>query len=1281
TVRDSAAREKELDQNFKIQTGAERQRSLNAAEHSETQQAETITTEHSSFKNRKDKIKTKYETRKARIRRAYDACINNLQQESSDKARIREGKLLKEKLQTDRTYSSEQKTADTILEEFTMGLAEDHKAYTELTQATQKFFKGYGKLLKSSSGTHEIAEPDLAADENVLKQKLCEQLNRARSELNSFGKFLLPRFFKHIPAWLIILLALLIHAAAVPILYFFEFYTIFPLIVAAAISMIVLSVVVIVLDQLGKRNIRAAAFTTRTALETSLKLHDICVEKSKERHKQELKRIEYVYKVGSSEFQQKWGQISDETTRREVRRQETDAKEKRLSEKNKNLCQAKLKKLEQEHENTIAQLKEDAEKEKLVLADTSEKKSAEINANYESDWKALEAEWKSRIVPIYNTVNDVNADTDKLFPEWLSDLWKNWSSPSEFTHVAKFAHMDIDVENLAGAIPQDKRLALPGSANLSLPLSLTFPRDGSILFDTNDSGRDKVVGSLNNIILRLFSVAPPGKISFTILDPVGLGQSFAGIMHLADYEESLVNRRIWTQPRQIEQQLADLNEHMEKVIQMYLRNEYESITEYNEQAGDIAEKYHFLVIADFPVNFSEVAAKRLLSIAASGARCGIFTLIHWDHRHTMPQDFVSEELTKTSICLSCKEDGFILGNKPVPGTKLVLDSPPDQDTETDFLHKVGQLSTDSNRVEVPFEHIVPKDSELWTADTTKEISVPVGRTGATKLQNLALGKDTRQHVLIAGKTGSGKSTLFHVLITNLSLYCSPEQVEFYLVDFKKGVEFKCYATKKLPHARVVAIESDRGFGLSVLQRVDQELKQRGDMFRKLGVQDIAGYKKAGGTEPVPRTLLIIDEFQEFFVDDDKISQESALLLDRIVRQGRAFGIHVLLGSQTLGGAYTLARTTLGQMVVRIALQCNEADSYLIMDDNNPAPRLLSRPGEAIYNDAAGVVEGNHPFQVVWLSDDVRDKYLDKVRDLVDQKQVEYPDPIVFEGNAPADIRENPELQKLLKADAVKKTISANAWLGAPNSIKGPTTATFQRQSGSNLIIVGQHDESALAIMAISLVSLAAQHPLGTARFIVFDGTVPGSMEQEFLEKITKAIPHEVILAKHKDTADIMNNLAAEIQKRNENENEAADAPATYVFVCDLPKFKKLRHEDDFGFSADEETTAKPGVVFNDLICEGASLGFHVIVTCDSYNNVNRFISRKALSEFEMRVLFQMSANDSASLIDSPNASKLGLHGAILYNDREGYIETFRPYALPDNAWIEETAQTLSRLLT
>jgi hypothetical protein len=73
----------------------------------------------------------------------------------------------------------------------------------------------------------------------------------------------------------------------------------------------------------------------------------------------------------------------------------------------------------------------------------------------------------------------------------------------------------------------------------------------------------------------------------------------------------------------------------------------------------------------------------------------------------------------------------------------------------------------------------------------------------------------------------------------------------------------------------------------------------------------------------------------------------------------------------------------------------------------------------------------------------------------------------------------------------------------------------------------------------------------------------------------------------------------------------------------------------------------------------------------------RMLSRKAVSEFEMRVVFQMSANDSASLIESPQANNLGLHRALFYNGHEGWLETFRPYALPDDAWVQGVREQLA----
>ncbi|MDC0048173.1 hypothetical protein OAL09_02400 [Verrucomicrobia bacterium] len=55
----------------------------------------------------------------------------------------------------------------------------------------------------------------------------------------------------------------------------------------------------------------------------------------------------------------------------------------------------------------------------------------------------------------------------------------------------------------------------------------------------------------------------------------------------------------------------------------------------------------------------------------------------------------------------------------------------------------------------------------------------------------------------------------------------------------------------------------------------------------------------------------------------------------------------------------------------------------------------------------------------------------------------------------------------------------------------------------------------------------------------------------------------------------------------------------------------------------------------------------------------------------MRILFQMSANDSAALIDSTKASSIGMHRALFYSEQEGYLETFRPYHMPSDSWIQE----------
>jgi hypothetical protein len=1268
-VRDGAAREEKLNGEFRAQSAAATRLSDEAVVKRTEKLAEAVDRENAEFAERINRRQADYENRKARINQAHATVRKRVMDEIGE----HHGQL-KYKIQA-ATLEAEHRRDDALaqtvvtLENFRQATAQNAGALDELAKSVRRAFGGYGKFRRLFSPKHEWPQPDLAPDENKLFEQQQKLQEKIRADLAQFKKFPLPQLFRFFPVWLATLIMLA--GVAVLVMAHLQMKMVVPVPVAGAVAAAML--VLLAVYFFGTGGATPLAKTIAGDLAKARRLLDSAAEKAELRYQQDQARFRADFDNTVRELNQEWRQaVRGAMDLRGARPVSSDEQAGRAARKCDHLHRARFEQLEKDHADNLIRLHEESETDARKFSESLATKTAKLDADFQAQWRTLENEWNNSIQSLYGRINAANADAEKLFPEWNSEVWKNWTPPREFKNAAEFGRLEVDLGKFAETLPKDKRLALPGPAAFSVPMALAYPLGGSILFETNKGGEAEAVTAINNIIFRLLSTTPPGKLSFTIFDPVGLGQNFAALMHLADYEEATINSRIWTQTTQFEEKLAELNEHMEKVIQMYLRNEYATIADYNAQAGSIAEKYHFLVIASFPVNFSDVAARRLRNIAANGARCGVYTLIHWDQRNAPPNDFVPDEMRKNSVRLVRGDKSFVLADWREGGTRLTLDPPPSSEFATQFLHDVGESGRGSTRVEVPFQQVAPGDAEIWSEETAEEVRVPIGRSGATKMQYLEIGRGTRQHALIAGKTGSGKSTLFHIIVTNLALWCGPEQVEFYLVDFKKGVEFKCYANRRLPHAKVVAIESDRAFGLSVLQRVDEELRRRGDLFRQLGVQDVAGYKRAGGKEPMPRSLLMIDEFQEFFTEEDRVSQGAAVLLDRIVRQGRAFGIHVLLGSQTLGGAYTLARATIGQMVIRIALMCNEADAFLIMDQDNPAPRLLSRPGEGIYNDAAGAIEGNSPFQAVWLPEEVRDGYLEKIRERADDKK--FPGPFVFEGNAPADVRENLILGGLLQTKPAKPMIQSRIWLGAPNSIKGPTEAVFQRQSGGNLLIVGQSDEREMTLLAVALVSLAAQYPKGAVRFIVLDTTPPGFPERDFLERAIQTVPHEIVQASNATLAETMGALAEELKKRTADESAAA--PETFVLIHGMQNFKKLRQEDEFSFSSSESAAVNPAAVLQNLISDGPAHGIHIIATCDTYNNVNRFLGRKTLTEFEMRVLFQMSASDSASLVESPDASTLGLHRALYYNDREGYTEIFRPYARPGNEWIEEIARQL-----
>ena len=849
---------------------------------------------------------------------------------------------------------------------------------------------------------------------------------------------------------------------------------------------------------------------------------------------------------------------------------------------------------------------------------------------------------------------------DRFAPPWQSDVWQHWQPGTLKPGVLRVGTFAL----------------------ASIPALFSFPTGRSLVFEGFGNGDGYAIAGIQSLLLRLLASVPPGKLRFTFIDPVGMGNHVTPFLHLKDYDEQLITGRAWSEPSHIEQRLADLTEHIGNVIQQYLRNQYATIEDYNAHAGEIAEPYHVLVVFDFPVNFSETAARRLVSIVQHGPRCGVYTVIQIAPNKSLPYGFNLNDLTQhTEVIRFLNNEHWWGWSDGTQEYWLTLDAPPDAALVNRIVAGVGKAAEAASKVEVPFDRIAPK--EYWKGNSSDGICVFLGPSGARTFQELALGDGTKQHVLVAGRTGSGKSTLLHTLIINLALTYSPDEVEVYLVDFKEGVEFKIYATHQLPHARVVAIESEREFGLSVLEGLEAELGDRGKRFREAGAANIAQYR-AKTNQKLPRILLLVDEFQIFFTEDDSIASKAGRILDLLVRQGRSFGIHVLLGSQTLAGAYTLARSTMDQMAVRIALQCSEADSRLILADDNPAARLLSRPGEAIYNDANGRVEGNSRFQTAWLPEDQRNVYLAQIAELAKQNGYRTPRPqIVFEGNAPAEVEKNDRLRNLLTAPAWPASTPREqyAWLGDPTAIRDPIAAVFCRQSGSNLLIVGQDEEAALGMMAIALISLAAQLPVGGkaegedgATFYVLDFSKVNTSYAGLWHTLADILPHTVKVGRRIQLPGLIAELAADVQARLNNERPD-ELPPRYLVLFGLQQARDLDQEE-LGYSSYGEDSAQPNPTrqFATIVREGPDLGIHTLVWCDTKASLERRLDRRTLREFTMRVALQMSEEDSSSLLNSPLASRLGPYRALFYSEVENRMEKFRPYRLPSAMWLEQVRQ-------
>ena len=713
TVSRFTAREERLNKEFRTETHAAKRAFDEALAAEEGRAAAMRAAEEERNRAELVRIEAKFLGRAERIKRAAKTSREMLRQrvEGSKGRKIFDAQSRTMNANRDRDAALAGLMAEH--ESFRGRLAEERDAYTRIVAGVRKRFLGYRKFrrLLGNEAVGDVPVSTLGGSPEELLVAFSGEIEGVGTARRDFTRYALPKFFAVLPLWLLVAV-IVMGAGALA----FGPGMARENALLAGVAALGLCALVAGIHAFGGKQSGPAARELARRLENARQLYNACREKEHARHDLEVARVTDTHAKTVAGLEATWSTTVDDASERQRKGlAKLEGQLPRVRERNERMHREFRGRIEPAHPVAMARLEADWELRKACLLGNNAQEVAAREARFASDFETLVAEWTAAVTPIYAEIEGMRARSAELFPAWDALPGAVWQPPTEFAHMARFGEVEVDVGALAGGLPKDGRLALPGPARFALPLSICLPHQGSILFETEEGGREEMQAALDNLILRLLATTPPGKLTFTIIDPVGLGQNFAGLMHLADYEESLINRRIWTQRDQIEERLAELNEHIEKVIQMYLRNEYATITEYNEQAGSVAEKYHFLVVADFPANFSETAAKRLQSIAASGPRCGVFTLIHWDQRQPLPRRISSpDELRKNSVCVRRRRGAVprrSTSSSEAGATLVLRRRRPSAELAVDLVHKIGKASIDSNRVEVPFAHIAPTPEE------------------------------------------------------------------------------------------------------------------------------------------------------------------------------------------------------------------------------------------------------------------------------------------------------------------------------------------------------------------------------------------------------------------------------------------------------------------------------------------------------------------------------------------------------------------------------------------
>ncbi len=491
--------------------------------------------------------------------------------------------------------------------------------------------------------------------------------------------------------------------------------------------------------------------------------------------------------------------------------------------------------------------------------------------------------------------------------------------------------------------------------NDTIPLCLDSRQGGfCVLFD--DSSEKIANNFIENIALKLFEVLPIGDMVVDIFD----FSHKKRFMHLS----SLQKEKLYSIAFNQNSATNKFNSIEEIALERHhniLDFTTPTISEYNQKT-QFKEQYHLLLINLDSFPDETTSAKRIKNFFDSSFEAGFYAIAFGNQAILNSESKATQAILNHFSHLNIEDKKVKLSKKLFEFTHLIED------------YEFEYVNDNKDKIISNLLAQVEKEDNATTEKDFLSVLIGTSKNGRESIYFSMGDKSSNYHAFITGVTGSGKTTLLNNIIVAIAQKYTSDEIQLYLMDYKDGVEFQVF--KNHPNCKKIFLDNeDLEASISLLEEFKDTMKSRATIFKQHEVTNITDYNKLNPQKPIPRIVLIIDEVHKLFVGDYNYVDRFSSILKPLMRQGRSYGVHIILSTQSLAGTQ-IDRELMGQITLRISYKLTDpSDSEAIFTYGNTEALNLEKY-ELIYNKNSGnkrdniLCRANPPANIKTVIEDV-----------------------------------------------------------------------------------------------------------------------------------------------------------------------------------------------------------------------------------------------------------------------------------------------------------------------